>query len=273
MTRAEYETTPDGHQLFVRDWGRGSPILCLAGWALSSDLWNPLMVLLRDKGFRTIAYDRRGHGQSSDPGVIDYDCLADDLALILNARDLQDCTVVAHSGAAGEVIRYVSKYGSARIKRAVFVGPQGPCVLQRSDNPDGVPRQLYEAVMSRLKEDLPNWLDENIEAFIPGASKTAQAWVSEMILGCSARIAIDFQRVVAEADLRAEVSTLDIPLNIIHGDQDASCPIETTARRFAALAPDAKLKVYEGAAHGLMITHARRLCEDIVGHFSSTRPV
>ena len=99
------------------------------------------MILVGEHGFRTVAFDRRGHGQSSDLGVVNYDCLADDLAAIIETCDLQDCTLVAHSGAAGEAIRYVSRHGSARVKRIVFVGAQGPCVLQRTDNPNGVPRE------------------------------------------------------------------------------------------------------------------------------------
>ena len=234
---------------------------------MSSDLWNQVMILVSEQGFRTVAYDRRGHGQSSDPGVINYDCLADDLAAIMQARELQDCTLVAHSGAAGEVIRYLSRHGSTRVKRIVFVGAQGPCVLQRTDNPDGVPRELFEAQMLRLKEDLPDWLDENVEAFIPGASRTAFTWVTEMVLRCSRRLVMDFQRVIVEADLRPELSALDVPLTVIHGDVDVSCPIDTTARHFAALVPGTKLVVLEGAAHGLMITHSKRLASEIVADF------
>lgn len=264
----DYVVTPDGHRLFVRDWGSGPPILFLAGWAMPSDLWSQVMALLGDRGFRTIAYDRRGHGRSSDPGAIDYDCLAADLAIIMQARDLQECTVVAHSGAAGEVIRFVARHGSHQLKRIVFVGAQGPCVLQRDDNPDGVPRETFEVLLDRLKDGLLGWLDENVEAFIPGASQSARNWVTAMVLGCSRRIALDFQRVIAETDLRPELAGLDTPLTIIHGDRDASCPIETTGRRFAALVSGAEFILYEGAAHGLMITHASRLADDIAAHFA-----
>jgi non-heme chloroperoxidase len=268
MSERHFVTTPDGHPLFVRDWGSGPPILFLAGWGMSSDLWSQVMILVGEHGFRTVAFDRRGHGQSSDLGVVNYDCLADDLAAIIETCDLQDCTLVAHSGAAGEAIRYVSRHGSARVKRIVFVGAQGPCVLQRTDNPNGVPRELFEALMVRLKEDLPDWLDQNVEAFIPGASRTAFTWVTEMVLQCSRRLLMDFQRVIVEADLRPEVPALDVPVTVIHGDLDVSCPIDTTGRHFAALVPGAKLVVVEGAAHGLMVTHSKRLADDIVAHFN-----
>jgi pimeloyl-ACP methyl ester carboxylesterase len=268
MVEREYVDSSNGHALFVRDWGSGQPIVLLAGWAMPSDLWGPVMVMLGDRGFRTIAYDRRGHGRSSDPGVVNYDCLADDLAAVLEARDLHDCIVVAHSGAAGEVIRYVTLHGSARLDRIVLVGAQGPCLLQRADNPDGIPQEAFEALLQQLKEDLPRWIENNIEAFVPGSSATTCTWVSQMILGCSRRIAIDLQRTIAEADLRLETQRLDLPVTVIHGDFDASCPIETTGRRYAKLITGAHYIEYEGAAHGLMLTHAQRLANDIAAPFS-----
>jgi non-heme chloroperoxidase len=263
MIAQEFVKASNGHTLFVRDWGSGPPIMFLAGWAMPSDLWGPVMVMLGDKGFRTVAYDRRGHGRSSDPGVVDYDCLADDLAAVLEARDLQGCTVVAHSGAAGEVIRYVSRHGSARLSRIVLVGAQGPCLLQGDDNPNGIPRETFEVLLQQLKDDLPGWIDNNIEAFVPGASGGTRTWVAEMILGCSRRIAIDLQRTIAEADLRPEAQRLALPVTVIHGDLDASCHIDMTGRRYAKLIAGARYIEYEGAAHGLMLTHARRLADDI----------
>lgn len=263
MLEQEYVKTLDGHALFVRDWGSGPPIVLLAGWAMPSDLWGPVMVMLGERGLRTIAYDRRGHGRSSDAGVVDYDHLADDLAVVLEARDLCGCTVVAHSGAAGEVIRYVTRHGASRLDRILLVGAQGPCLLQQDDNPDGIPREAFEALLLELKEDLPRWIDGNIEAFVPGAAQGTRTWVSEMILRCSRRVAIDLQRTIAEADLRAEAQRLDLPVTIIHGDRDASCPIETTGRHYASIIAGASFMLYEGAAHGLMLTHARRLADDI----------
>jgi non-heme chloroperoxidase len=264
MTKPNHVRTREGHELFVRDWGSGPPILFLAGWSMTTDLWSEVMIPLVDRGFRVVAYDRRGHGQSSDPGFVDYDCLADDLAEIIEARGLEGCTAVAHSGAAGEVIRYTGRHRPSKIARAVFVGPQGPCVLQRDDNPDGVPPEMFEALMSHLKHDFLAWLDDNIEPFAPQASRRTLDALVLMVRGCSRQMGIDLQNVFARADLRAEAAALDLPVTVIHGDLDASAPIVRTGRRYAELIPGARLIVYEGAAHGLMITHARRLADDIV---------
>ena len=264
MTKTDYVTTRDGRELFVRDWGSGSPILFLAGWSMTSDLWGELMVPLVDRGFRAVAYDRRGHGRSSDAGSVDYDSLADDLAEVIWARGLQGCTVVAHSGAVGEVMRCVARHGAEPIARAVFVGAQGPCVLQRDDSPDGLSPETFDTLMARLKGDYQAWLDENLEAFAPQASRRTLDWVYLMVRACSRQMGIDVQYVFAGADLRAEAAALDLPVTIIHGDRDASAPIDRTARRYASLIRGAKLIVYEGAAHGLMLTHAQRLTDDIV---------
>lgn len=252
-----------GHRLFVRDWGEGQPVLFLAGWAMHSGLWGATMSLLGGGGTRTIAYDRRGHGRSTDPGSIDYDLLADDLAAVIDALDLRDVVIVAHSGAGGEAIRYVSRYGAGRVERLILVGATGPCMITGGDNGFGLPSGAVDAVLDQIRGDLPAWLDANAEPFAPGASRRTLDWLAGMVLETSRRIVIDFQRVIAAADLRAEATALQLPVTIIHGTQDASAPIGLTAERYHALIPNSELIVYDGAAHGIMVTHAERLADDI----------
>ena len=252
-----------GHRLFVRDWGDGRPILFLAGWAMHSSVWGATMGLLADGGTRTIAYDRRGHGRSTDPGRIDYDLLADDLAAVIDALDLQQVVIVAHSGAAGEAIRYLSRTGTARVERLILVGATGPCMIAGGDNDFGLPSDAVDAVLDQIRADLPAWIEANAEPFAPGASRRTLDWLAAMVLETSRRIVIDFQRVIAAADLRAEAAALDVPVTIIHGTQDASAPIGLTAERYHALIPNSELIVYDGVAHGIMVTHAARLAGDI----------
>ena len=253
----------DGHRLFVRDWGAGPPVLLLAGWAMDSRIWAEVMVALNAQGARTIAYDRRGHGRSTDPGRIDYDCLADDLAAVLDALDLTEATLVCHSGAAGEAIRYVTRHGARRLRRIVFVGATGPKMMATADDPLGATAAMAAALQKQLSNDLAGWIDENVGPFAPGVSARMADWMGAMALDCSRRIAVDFQRVILAADLREEAASLPVPVTLVHGDQDVSAPIELTARRYAALIPDAELLIYEGAAHGLLVTHAQRLAADI----------
>lgn len=260
---APYVEIADGHRLFVRDWGKGTPVLLLAGWAMDSTLWATTMTDLNARGLRTIAYDRRGHGLSSDPGKVTFDLLADDLDAVMRALDLEGVTLVLHSAAVGEALRYITRHGLSRIARLIFVGGQGPCMIAGPDNTHGIPRAAAEAVMASMVHDMPGWLDANVEPFVPGAPRRTLDCLIGMVLGGSRRILLDYQHAIVEADFRPEAARLDLPVTIIHGDLDVSAPLDSTARRFAALIPGAELQVYEGVAHGVMVTHAARLARDI----------
>lgn len=253
----------DGHRLFVRDWGAGAPVVLLAGWAMDSRIWGETMIALNTVGRRTVAYDRRGHGRSTDPEGSDYNSLADDLAAMLAVLDLSGVTLVAHSGAVGEAIRYVTRHGSGRIKRIVLVAPTGPRMLAGLGQAEGATSAMLDALTAQLAADLSGWIDANIEPFAPGTPGRVKEWMASMLLDCSRRAVVDFQRVIVEADLTDEAAALDVPVTIIHGDRDVSAPIDFTARRYAALIPGAELVVYEGVAHGVMVTHAQRLATDI----------
>ena len=137
--------TRDGASLFYKDWGAGKPIVFIAGWTLNSDAWQYQMISLVSHGLRCIAYDRRGHGRSSQPGQgYDYDTLADDLAALIERLDLREVSLVGHSMAGGEIVRYLSRHGGRRIARAVLLAVTLPFPLKTADNPDGVDKSLFE---------------------------------------------------------------------------------------------------------------------------------
>ena len=264
MHDADFIRTRSGARLFVRDWGTGAPVLLLPGWAMSSDLWGTVMLRLNEAGLRAISYDRRGHGRSSDPGPMDYDALADDLADVMDALDLRACTVVAHSGAGGEVVRAITRHGPSRIARIVLVGATLPAPLATPANPGGVPLEAFTAIERQLRDDLDGWIEENAQPFAPGASARTIAWLASMVQACSRRAIVEFQRAVVRADFRAELAHIDVPLTIIQGELDVSAPPALCGERVAALMPDAEYLPYPGVAHGPMVTHARRLADDIV---------
>ena len=263
MRDNDFVITRSGARLFVRDWGTGAPVLLLPGWAMSSDLWGTVMLRLNEAGLRAISYDRRGHGRSSDPGPMDYDTLADDLADVMQALDLRACTVVAHSGAGGEVVRAITRHGAARIGRIVLVGATLPAPMLSATNPDGVPPEAFAAVARQLRDDLDGWIDENAQPFAPTASARTITWLASMVQGCSRRAIVDFQRHVVRADFRAELALVDVPLTIIQGDLDVSAPPALCGERVLALKPDAEYLAYAGIAHGPMVTHPLQLADDI----------
>ncbi|MGO4332974.1 alpha/beta fold hydrolase [Cupriavidus sp. 2TAF22] len=266
----DYVQTRDGVSLFVRDWHDGSAagvVLFVASWALYSDSWGAQMVALRAAGLRCIAYDRRGHGRSGDPGRgYDFDTLADDLADVIEALDLRRVTLVGHSMAAGEIVRYLSRHGASRVAGMVLVGCTTPCLAQSADNPDGIAPALLEQVAGELAGDFPLWVENNLAPFGGGlCSAPRLEWVRAMALQTSLPALLGCNHANAYADFRAELPAIRVPALLVHGDNDVSCPLPLTAQRTAALLPDARLAVYAGAPHGLPYTHGARLSADILG--------
>jgi non-heme chloroperoxidase len=266
MNRANTIRTADGAELFYRDWGTGTPVVFLAGWALPSDFWSYQMAPLSEAGFRCIAYDRRGHGRSSDPGRnFDYDTLANDLETFLDALNLNDVQVVAHSMSSGEIVRYLSRPRLVRVQRIALIGPTLPCLMKSADNPEGIDRHLLEATRQQiLARGFPAWLDENARPFVTAdTGADTITWIKNMMLPCSMKAVLDCNRAMIEADFRAELKRIEVPTLIVHGDRDASAPLELTSRRIVPLMPDVRLTVYEGAPHGLPVTHAARLNQEL----------
>jgi pimeloyl-ACP methyl ester carboxylesterase len=266
--RGPFVQTPDGEQLFVRDWGAGPPIVFAAAWALSSAMWDYQMAALVEQGFRCVAYDRRGHGRSSQPGTgYDYDTLAADLHAVIESRDLRGATLVGMSMAGGEITRYLSRYGRARVSRLAYVATAStPYRTRTADNPDGLPAEAIDAfIKHQLQRDYPQWLEENrAPFFLPDTPRPIQEWVRGLMLNHSLHALIACTRSMTGTDFRAELRAIDVPALVIHGTQDASAPIEVTGRPTAALIPGARLTVYEGAPHGIFVTHRDRLTADIL---------
>jgi pimeloyl-ACP methyl ester carboxylesterase len=262
--------TADGVHLFYRDWpgshAQAKAVLFVGGWSMHSTSWGYQMMALQLRGLRCIAFDRRGHGRSSDPGGgYDFDTLAGDIAAVIEGLDLRDVTLVGHSMGCNEIVRYLSRYGSGRVERIALLGPMTPGVTLSQTNPDGVDPSLLEQFRSlQLLRDFPLWIEENIEPFVPGANATTKAWLAAMALDNSLQALHDCHAAVQGADMVDELRAIDVPVLIVAGDQDVSAPLELTARRSAALIPDVRLRVIEGAAHGMFLTHVERVNAELL---------
>jgi non-heme chloroperoxidase len=267
-SRGPFIETRDGQQLFFKDWGSGPPVVFLAAWALPSDMWDYQMVPLSEHGLRCIAYDRRGHGRSSQAGGgYDYDTLADDLAAVLDALDLHDVTLVGMSMAGGEMVRYITRHSARRIGRLIFVATDAtPVRMQTADNPAGIPPKRADFFRRQiLLRDYPNWMEENRQPFfVPETSRHMQEWVRGMMLRTSMKALIECNRSLTSSDFRGELPKIAVSTLLIHGDKDVSAPLDVTGRPTAKLIPHARLEVYEGAPHGLFVTHMERLTGDIL---------
>jgi non-heme chloroperoxidase len=262
-----YVQIPEGASLFFRDWGAGKPLLFLSGWTLNSSMWAYQMEPLSNEGLRCIAYDRRAHGRSSDPGRgFDFDTLADDLGCVIEALGLDGVTLIAHSFSSGEVVRYLSRHGSSRVAGVVFVAPAAiPYLLKTDDNPGGVDGALFEQLRTALIEDFPGWAESQAEAYFAGAASRGivNATLGMMNL-TSHQAMLAMSKIQPMTDFRRELVRIKVPALLIHGDRDASAPMELTSMPAAKLIPGAQLIVYEGGPHGLYFTHKKELNLDIV---------
>jgi len=185
---------------------------------------------------------------------------------VLDALDVHDVTLVGMSMACGEIVRYLTRHGAQRIARIVFVGTSAtPFRLQTPDNPDGIPPDRLEYFQRHvLLRDYPQWLEDNRQPFfVPETSRAMQEWIRGLMLGTSIAAILGCSRSQASTDFRGELRKIRVPTLLIHGDTDVSAPIDVTARPTAALIPGSELRIYEGAPHGLFLTHMERLTTDI----------
>jgi non-heme chloroperoxidase len=258
--------TRDGVRLFHRQWGAGAPVLFVHSWAVSSQLWDYQFAALGEAGVRCIGYDRRGHGRSDVPADgYDFDTLADDLADVIDALDLREVTLVGHSMGPGEIARYLSRHGDARVKKLVFLAPAVPSIKQTPDNPNGVPEAMLEGLRDLWRRDFPGWIADNTAPFFtPETSPELMRWAIDMVLRTPLNVAIACNRSLSDTDFRPDLAGISKPTLLIHGDKDASAPLALTGQAAAALIPDCDFRIYEGAPHGLMFTHAERLNADLL---------
>ncbi len=264
-------TMRDNTRLYYKDWGSGPPVLFSHGWPLSSDMWENQMMHLASEGYRVIAHDRRGFGRSDQPWHgYDHDTFSDDLSEIITALDLKDVALVGYAMGGGEITRYVGRHGTDRISRIVLIGATTPKLAWSEDYPNGVPEAVFEGVRAGLKSDRAEFIRGFSRLFFgadrDGAtvSEGSMMQLHQIAMQSSLKAAHDSITACAMTDYRADIMKFDIPVLIIHGEDDAFVPYGATARQAAELMPDAELKVYEGAPHGLLFTHKDRLNSDLL---------
>jgi len=258
--------TRDHVGLFYKEWGEGKPVIFVHGWALNSDMWQYQMIHLAGEGLRCVAYDQRGHGRSADPGRgYDFNTLADDLHSLIMRLNVRKAVLVGHSMAAGVIARYLTRHGASRIARVAMLATTTPFLLKTADNLEGVDQRYLDRLRVAWSKDFPKWLADNARPFFaPQTSPEMMQWGIQMCLEASLKAVLDCNRAITETDFRAELRNLAVPTLIIHGDADVSAPLFLTGQKTAQLISGSQLKIYQGAPHGLFITHRDRLNQDLV---------
>lgn len=257
--------------LFYEDWGQGAPVVLIHGWPLSHEMWEYQMTELPKAGLRVIAYDRRGFGKSSKPwNGYDYDTLTDDLKAVLDALNLENVTLVGFSMGGGEVARYMSRYGGARVSKVALVSAVTPYLVKTEDNPDGVDQSVFDDMLTKMKADRADFLQTFGKQFY-GVNlinhPVSQAHLDGDFMRAylaSPKATVDCAEAFAGTDFRADLAHFNVPTLIIHGDGDKTVPIESSGEQSAKLLPNAHYIVYDGAPHGLFYTEKDRLNDDLL---------
>ncbi|SDR57219.1 Pimeloyl-ACP methyl ester carboxylesterase [Rhizobiales bacterium GAS113] len=259
-------------ELYYEDLGSGSPVVLIAGYPFSGASWEKQIAALLAAGHRVITYDRRGFGRSSRPSVgYDFDTLAADLNTLLTTLGLTDVSLVGFSMGTGEITRYIAKYGTGRLRRAVLIGTIGPFLLKTDDNPEGVDPSVFEGLKAAIRNDRP----ATLLSIIQNANNydvLGGTLVSERVIEDSWNIGVSASPIGAVKsidawieDFRDDLPHNDVPTLILHaGEADRVLPPGATSRRQAKLLKNCKFVELEDAPHNILWTHADRVNEELV---------
>jgi len=264
------------HQLYYEDFGSGQPIVLIHGWPLSGKSWELQLPVLLELGYRVIAYDRKGFGKSwPTTDGYDYNGLAADLHEIVSQLELKNVILFGFSMGGGEVVRYLTNYGSGNIDKIALISSIIPLVKQKDDNLHGVPQADLDKILESLKKDRIAFLEtfhKNFYNYGLLAQTVAQKQLDydwSIASQASPIATIKCAESWANTDFRDELKNVNVKTLIVHGYDDQIVPIETAGRQAAEGIANNDYVVIEGAPHGLNITHADKL-NSVLTHFLTT---
>ncbi|KWT69428.1 Non-heme chloroperoxidase [Hyphomicrobium sulfonivorans] len=267
-------TTKDGVEIFYKDWGpkTAQPIVFHHGWPLSADDWDTQMLFFLANGYRVIALDRRGHGRSTQTADgNDMDTYAADVAALTDALDLKDAIHIGHSTGGGEVARYVARAKPGRVAKAVLISAVPPVMLKSAKNPGGLPMEVFDGYRSALAANRAQFYRDVAAGPFYGYNRSGakpqegiiQNWWRQGMMG-GAKAHYDCIAAFSETDFTDDLKAIDVPVLVLHGDDDQVVPYQDAGVLSAKLLKNATLKIYPGFPHGMPTTHADVINADIL---------
>ena len=257
--------------LYYEDHGSGQPVVLIHGYPLSGASWEKQVPVLLNAGHRVITYDRRGFGKSSQPTTgYNYDTFAEDLHKLITHLELREFALVGFSMGGGEVARYVGKYGSKGVSKAVIISGVPPFLLKTPDNPEGVDASVFEGIKKAVAADRYAFFTEFFKNFY-NTDVLLGKRVSEQVVQASWNLAAGASATASLAcvptwyeDFRKDVSKIDVATLVIHGDADRILPITAAGLRTAKLIKGARLVVVKDGPHCITWTHAEEVNAELV---------
>ena len=264
-------TVKDGTEIYFKDLGSGQPIFFHHGWPLSSDDWDAQMMFFLNQGYRVIAHDRRGHGRSTQTYKgNDMDTYASDVAELTEFLNLKNAIHVGHSTGGGEAIRYAAQYGKDRVAKVVLISAITPYMIADDRNPEGVPLSVFDDIRFNTLNNRQQFYQDLTVPFYGYNREGANVkkgiqdnwWRQGMMGGIKAHY--DCIKVFSETDFTEDLKSVEIPVLVLHGDDDQIVPYATTAVKAAELLKNGKLIIYKGLSHGMPTTDADTINNDIL---------
>ncbi|PEK65118.1 alpha/beta fold hydrolase [Bacillus wiedmannii] len=259
-------------EIYYEDHGTGKPVVLIHGWPLSGRSWEYQVPALVEAGYRVITYDRRGFGKSSQPWEgYEYNTFTSDLHQLLEQLELQNVTLVGFSMGGGEVARYIGKYGTNRVEKAVFAGAVPPYLYKSANHPEGVLDDVaIQEFENGVKSDRLAFLDEFTKGFFAAGDRTDlvsepfRLYNRDIAAGASPKGTLDCIAAFSKTDFRGDLAKINIPTLVIHGDSDATVPFEYSGKLTHEAIPNSKVALIKGGPHGLNATHAKEFNEALL---------
>ncbi|PWC58965.1 haloperoxidase [Azospirillum sp. TSH7] len=278
-TEDGFVTAKDGASIYYKDWGPrdAQTVMFHHGWPLTADDWDAQMLFFLNHGYRVVAHDRRGHGRSTQTATgNEMDTYADDVLAVVAGLGLKNVFHVGHSTGGGEVARYLGRHGTSRAGKAALLGAVPPIMVKTEANPGGLPLEVFDGFRTALAANRAQFFREipsgPFYGFNRDGAQVSQGvidnwWRQGMMGGTKAHY--DCIKAFSETDFTEDLKKIDIPVLVMHGDDDQIVPITDSALLSSKLLPKGTLKVYKGFPHGMATTHAETINADLLAFFKA----